>query len=102
MVKLDRRSQKYNKFKHKYYKQERKCYVCGTNRKLTLHHIIPIKESPFLMLREDNIKCLCKKHHKEFHELYGVDGTNLDSLKEYRSIVNGHYSNKIGGGIEMK
>jgi len=44
-----------------------KCVVCGTTKKIQAHHIKPFCDYPELRLDVDNGVTLCKKHHKKEH-----------------------------------
>jgi len=49
-------------------KVEHFCYFCGTNKRITRHHIIFkifLKDETL----DDNIEYLCKKCHDKFHKL---------------------------------
>lgn len=46
------------------------CEICGKKipiDALTIHHVVPVVESPSLMTRKRNIQLLCQKCHVELH-----------------------------------
>ena len=45
----------------KSYNQQEK----GNNKRLSVHHITPIKDDPERYLDEDNLITLCERHHEE-------------------------------------
>jgi 5-methylcytosine-specific restriction endonuclease McrA len=46
------------------------CTECGTDRKLTVHHLIPVRTAPHLALEHDNCVTLCSSCHGR-HETKG-------------------------------
>jgi 5-methylcytosine-specific restriction endonuclease McrA len=45
-----------------------KCQLCGAKEKtMCVHHIIPVKERPDLILNFENGITLCQGHHKTQH-----------------------------------
>lgn len=63
------RQENYNKFEGKrwikaiYSRDGKKCKVCGDNKKLEVHHILPVRKYPFLIIDINNGIVLCKKCH---------------------------------------
>lgn len=47
---------------------KKRCETCGAQRRLVLHHIIPVKQHPELLLDPANVKTLCKKCHEKLHK----------------------------------
>jgi 5-methylcytosine-specific restriction endonuclease McrA len=45
------------------------CAVCGTKKKLNVHHIVPFHLRPDLEMDESNLITLCRKHHFTFGHL---------------------------------
>jgi hypothetical protein len=43
-----------------------KCQICGTNKDIHVHHIIPVKLEPFFSLDPENGICLCEKCHFKY------------------------------------
>lgn len=39
------------------------CRVCGTDKDLTVHHIIPIAKDESLAFAPDNLACVCRRCH---------------------------------------
>jgi len=47
-----------------------KCDICGSNEKLTAHHLWDKKNHPSLMYQDENGVCLCMICHNQFHAKY--------------------------------
>ncbi len=47
------------------------CQICGSTEMLELHHILPRKQFPKLVLSPNNIILLCRKHHREAEGKHG-------------------------------
>jgi hypothetical protein len=45
----------------------RKCRYCDSTQDLRIHHIISIKENPFLAVDPDNLEPVCVSCHKRIH-----------------------------------
>ncbi len=54
------------------------CYICGTNKKLHVHHKIPFHINPSLELDSDNLMTLCATHHLIFGHLGWWRCTNVN------------------------
>lgn len=48
-----------------------KCAACGSTIRIVAHHLESFIHSPNLRTELTNGACLCSKHHKAFHDLYG-------------------------------
>jgi 5-methylcytosine-specific restriction endonuclease McrA len=44
------------------------CEICGSIKKLQVHHILPRCSNPELNLDKDNLMVLCEDCHKKIHE----------------------------------
>jgi len=57
--------------KRQIFKQKRTnnpCIICGNDNNLTIHHIKPIAQYPYLQYRKNNLKTICRECHKILHE----------------------------------
>lgn len=43
------------------------CEICGSPERLQVHHILPKKQHPGLLLEERNLITLCARHHFILH-----------------------------------
>ena len=50
-----------------------KCQHCSKNKKLRAHHIYSYSKYPKLRLNVVNGITLCEYHHRQLHQLFGVD-----------------------------
>lgn len=57
------------------------CAVCGSVKKLQVHHIVPFSKNPALELDPNNLITLCESHH--CHLIFG----HLGSFKSYNVDV---------------
>lgn len=53
-------------FKHK--KTHSPCVICGNDKHLTIHHIKPVSQYPYLQYRKNNLKTICLNCHKILHD----------------------------------
>lgn len=60
-------------------RRKRKCFICGTRKNLTRHHIKPKSEGG--TDDKENILILCKEHHSNLHNPYKRKKT-LKLIKE--------------------
>ena len=60
------RSSQWPKVRAEFLKTHSTCAVCGSTKKLQVHHIEPYHLHPELELDPKNLITLCKKHHLEF------------------------------------
>ena len=72
------------KFKQYYlYKTgNNKCSICGTNKRLELHHIKPVAKNPELEYDTGNVTLLCETCHEVMHKRnkkFNDLGTGLNS-----------------------
>ena len=78
-----RRSKHWRKVRKAYIKAYPFCAVCGTTKKLEVHHIYPFHLFPELELKEDNLITLCdgggKAGMKSCHLFFGHYGTWFDA-----------------------
>lgn len=73
-------------------KRQNRCVVCGTNRKLTRHHILPHCYRRFLPRELDrygsyDVMALCVDHHHEYEEV----------AKDYRKVLARDYAAPVNG-----
>lgn len=50
------------------------CEICGATEKLQVHHVLPKKQHPDLLLEENDLICLCARHHFLWHHGHDVEG----------------------------
>ncbi len=73
------RSPKWSSIRKKHLKNHPYCAACGANKKLEVHHKIPVHINPELELESDNLITLCDSPcHLVFGHLY-----NYKSYNEY-------------------
>ena len=89
------RQKNYNRLEGKrwirniYLRDGKQCKLCGNNKILEIHHILPVRKYPFLILDINNGIVLCKKCHdktkfkemeyaKKFLALIGVN--NMEGI----------------------
>ena len=66
------RSDKWPKVRKEFLKTHGQCEVCGTKKKLNVHHVLPFQWYPELELDTDNFITLCEgggQHHLLFGHL---------------------------------
>jgi hypothetical protein len=68
-----RRSSKWRKIRNQHIKDNPYCAVCGSKKKVEVHHLIPFNYAPDLELDENNRMSLCenKKYGINCHLLIG-------------------------------
>ncbi|MAE50088.1 hypothetical protein CMI48_05070 [Candidatus Pacearchaeota archaeon] len=68
-----RRSSKWRKVRKAFLKENPRCSVCGSTKKIEVHHVVPFYLIPDLELRSDNLATLCenKKYGINCHLLVG-------------------------------
>lgn len=71
--KNQKRSSKWRKIRNEYKRKNAYCRVCGSGKKVEIHHIIPFHYAPDLELTEENLMPLCenKKYGINCHLLIG-------------------------------
>jgi hypothetical protein len=57
------------------------CAACGTTKDLAVHHIRPFHIFPEDELKEENLICLCQRHHIELGHLEDWASINPDVVK---------------------
>lgn len=82
--------------KTKIYRKHKKCYFCGSKKKLNIHHCSYIdKNGKSILFKEtgNNLIVLCNKCHTEWHKINGkkIYSRNIYNLisnlyKKYRNI----------------
>ncbi len=71
--------------------KERSQYMCAVCKErgvvtcdgLEVHHIVPLRERPDLLLEDANLICLCEKHHEQA-ERGGIDRGELVRMAKER------------------
>jgi len=67
-----------------YKKDNYTCQKCkGRGGTLNAHHIEDYSNNKKLRLATSNGVTLCKKHHKEFHKIYGTKISNKQQMNEF-------------------
>ena len=79
---LSDRSGKWPKFRSEFLKKNSSCCACGTVKKLTIHHIVPVSIDPSKELDEDNCIALCKTCHFVFGHLHSYNSWNDNVRKD--------------------
>lgn len=68
---------------------ENKCIICGSNKNLTVHHVIPCKNYERLYTNKDNLIVVCQKCHNQYHTKYSkVNPTTLLKFKGEKKCKN--------------
>ena len=57
------RSPGWRKVKKRFLEKNPECAVCGTKKKLEIHHVIPVHADKSLELEIKNLITLCDPHH---------------------------------------
>ncbi len=72
-----KRSSKWRKVRKEHLKKNPRCYVCGMNKKIEVHHIIAFQLAPDQELNPENLITLCEagKWGITCHRLIGHLGT---------------------------
>ena len=68
-----KRSPSWPKVRRKHLEKNPRCFVCGSSKKVRVHHMIPFHVAPDLELDPNNLMSLCeyKKYGKNCHQLFG-------------------------------
>lgn len=72
-----------------YKKYNFRCVICGKNKELRAHHLIP--KSKLKNEEKYNIVygiCLCKKCHKKYHSIYGNKNSNFKCFLDFLKLNN--------------
>jgi hypothetical protein len=71
-----KRASGWRKVRKQHLKNHPRCYVCGSKKKIEVHHIVPFHVAPDLELEPDNMMTLCerKKYGINCHLLIGHFG----------------------------
>lgn len=99
------RSGKWKTTRKKHLEKEPFCQVCGTNKKLNVHHKIPVSIDPEKENDENNLITLCE--HNNCHFLFGHlcnwSRYNVDVIadcKYWREKIKNEKSQDMGGSSE--
>ena len=81
----ERRSSKWRKVRATHLEKNPKCEICGSSKKLEVHHILPFNVAPDQELVSDNLISLCqrKKYGINCHLLIG----HLGNFRKFNSGV---------------
>jgi len=81
-----KRSKQWPTVRKAYLKKHPTCAMCGGNKKIEVHHVIPFHVDPSLELRESNLMTLCeaKKYGVTCHQFFGHLGDYRDFNFEVR------------------
>lgn len=52
--------------------QKKCCYICNSTNDLNVHHISYVEVYTAKPEKSDCVVLLCRQHHQEFHDKYGV------------------------------
>lgn len=65
------------------------CVKCKNriNVYITAHHLYGFAEYPELRTTVSNGITLCKRHHRQFHHIYGTKGNTPQQLNEFLEII---------------
>ena len=65
-------------------RDEYKCVCCGVNSNtLEAHHILPYASNEDIRTDVSNGVTMCRKHHAEFHSIYGRASAGKEELEEF-------------------
>jgi hypothetical protein len=71
------------KAKRAYKKKHPKCAVCGYDKDLEVHHIVPVSVDPSLACDENNFITLCDYGNKGCHYVFGHHRNFRSKWNEY-------------------
>lgn len=58
-----------------YSKHKKRCARCRDTKYINLHHMRYPKGNRFLMMEDGDFVALCRKCHKKYHSIHGVQGS---------------------------
>jgi hypothetical protein len=70
-----------------YAKYNRQCDICGSKQNLRAHHLDCYKDHPNLRTDVSNGVCMCNKHHRQFHNMYGQGGNTRQQYEDYKKRI---------------
>ena len=73
---LNRRSSKWKRVRKAFVHQNPTCAVCGTKKKIEVHHIKKFSDYPELELSYNNLITLCQRCHLVFGHLCSYHSVN--------------------------
>lgn len=83
------RSYKWRKVRNNFIKQHPRCAVCGKDKKLQVHHIIPVSVDQTKELEYNNLITLCASPcHLLFGHLNNYSSYNKDVVKDAAYFLN--------------
>lgn len=80
--------QKHHDYEHQVWREEVKqrdnyqCRKCGSKSNIQAHHITAYKDKKRARYVSKNGISLCRKCHRQFHNVYGYSG-NAQNLREF-------------------
>jgi 5-methylcytosine-specific restriction endonuclease McrA len=79
---LSDRSSRWPKFRKEFLEKNPTCCACGTKKKLTVHHIVPVSVDSTKELEETNCMTLCGTCHFVFGHLHSYVSWNDNVRKD--------------------
>jgi len=73
-IKSIKRSPQWDQVRDDFVRKNPRCFCCGSNKKLQVHHILPFSNNPELELEESNLISLCMDKN-ECHLKIGHGGS---------------------------
>lgn len=84
----DRNGDLYDQWRDGVYKKyNRQCDICGSKKDLRAHHLDCYKDHPEKRTDIENGVCLCNKHHRKFHNIYGQGGNTRTQYYDFKEKV---------------
>jgi 5-methylcytosine-specific restriction endonuclease McrA len=77
------RSSKWRKVRSQFLKDNPKCAVCGSEKNIVPHHIVPVHMDPSKELDQDNLIPLCENKNFNCHFFFG----HLKNWTKYNSNI---------------
>jgi hypothetical protein len=77
------KSKYWTKRKNRYYQEhKRECIICSSSKFCDLHHLA-YRHEEFGNERDEDLVCLCRNCHEDYHLEFGVKGNMHDSFAEF-------------------
>lgn len=75
----------YNQWRKKVYARcGFKCVICGSTKQLNAHHLDSWSWAINRRYDVDNGTTLCKKHHDEFHNIFGKNHNTVGQFEQFK------------------
>ncbi len=94
LLKRYSRNQNWSVVRYDHILEHPNCFICGSCRKLHVHHIVPFHINPELELDPENLMTLCAQHHLLFGHLGWWRCTNFDILDDAKYWRNKYLTRK--------